>query len=158
MTIDSTPLGADTITSAAIARMLNVNIHTVRTWFRTGQIPGTKIGRHGWTTTPTAYDTFLRAHPDVASYDLTAADIAEELGVSATHTVRRWFKEEGLPGTCVRGVGERGATWRTTRAEFETWYAAYLTRTRGVVEETPGRSLTVTIDDTLASTDPQDTP
>jgi hypothetical protein len=157
-----------TVTAADIADDLGLNIRTVTDWFGTGRLPGRKIGRNGWTTTRAAYAAFLATHPDTGRYDLTSAQIAAELGISDAHTVRRWFRDEGLPGALVRGIGERGATWRTTRTDFNRWYAAYLergttppasTRTddHDVVEhlehQAAGRAIAVEVTDTLATTE-----
>jgi excisionase family DNA binding protein len=117
-----------TVTAEEIAADLGVNIHTVRRWFREGQLPGRKVGRHGWTTPADAYARWIEAQPAAPdSVDtLTAEDIARECGVGIV-TVRRWFKTGGLPGEKLRGIADRGATWRTTRPAFDTWYRAYLT-------------------------------
>jgi excisionase family DNA binding protein len=50
---DNTPVDADWI-----AEHLGVSIHTVRRHFRTGSLPGRKVGK-SWTTTRAALDRWL---------------------------------------------------------------------------------------------------
>jgi hypothetical protein len=140
------------VTAPEIAAALGLNLRTVTDWFKAGKLPGRKIGRTGWTTTPAAFEAYMASYPDLSRYDLTSAQIADELGISDEHTVRRWFRDEGLPGDLVRGIGERGATWRTTRAQFDRWYAAYL-EGRPAPTEPAGRDLTMAVTDTLATSE-----
>lgn len=123
---DATPPRPFT-TADQIATHLGVNINTVRTWFRTGQIPGRKIGHNGWTTPTTTYEEWLNTHPRPAG-NYTAAEIAADCGVKTT-TVYHWFNHDGLPGTKTRTPTQRGTgTWYTTRETFNRWYTDYLTR------------------------------
>lgn len=46
------------LTAEQIAEHLSVSIHTVRRHFRTGSLPGRKVGK-SWTTTRAALDAWL---------------------------------------------------------------------------------------------------
>ena len=128
MTSPSAPL--ETVTARQIAEEAGVDIETARRWFRSGALPGRRVGTPGgraeWTTTRAAWDAFRAEHPSEDAWDTTAEDLASALGV-APATVRRWLATEGAPGAKTRRLGERAARWRTNREQFDAWYAAYLT-------------------------------
>lgn len=121
---DDPPTDDPWITAEQIATDLDMNIYAVRSWFRTGRIPGERRPpTRAWHTRTSTYLTWKTHQPDPTRYDLTAADIAALTGRSLV-TVRTWFRYYNLPGELLRAPNERAATWRTTRAAFDAWYAA----------------------------------
>lgn len=57
-----TSAGSHYLTADQIAAELGVHVQTVQSYFRTGGLPGRKIG-HSWRTTRAAFDQWLTSGP-----------------------------------------------------------------------------------------------
>ena len=57
-----TAVTTEYLTAEQIADELNIHVSTVRGHFRSGGLPGRKVG-HSWTTTRGAFDAWLTGQP-----------------------------------------------------------------------------------------------